>query len=844
MKLKPKVLFIFISLLFFNESNTQTNVNLDYYLPSEINYNSSIPKPSEILFFTPGNQHVSHDRLVQYMYALAESSPRIQIENRGFTYENRPIILLTITSEENHQKIEELKQNRKDFINTDSASKPATTIDNIPVVINQGYSIHGNEPSGSNAALVYAYYLAAAEGDEIEKNLNEAIILLDPSFNPDGLQRFANWVNTNRSEHLNADPNDREFSETWPRGRTNHYWFDLNRDWLPIQHPTSQARIATFHDWQPNVLTDHHEMSPNSTFFFQPGIPERTHPLTPDKNQILTQKIGNFHARILDQVGSFYYSKESFDDFYYGKGSTFPDINGSIGILFEQASSRGHLQETDFGELSFPFTVKNQFLTSLSTLKASVELKKELLNFQKEFYQKSFNEAAENAYLITKENDPFLLNELGKVLHQHQIKVYRPKNEVRINGKKVPLNETFMVPKKQTQAKLIEAMFEDRTVFKDSLFYDVSAFSFIHSFGVDVNADFSTKNLGEVLTDFSTPKVPKLEKSEYAYVLRWADFNAPKVVFQLLNKGLRPRVATKEFSNAIEEFDYGSILIPAQNQILTSEEIHLLLKDLAVENAVQITALSTGLTTGVNLGSKSFKTLNKPKIGLLVGDGVSASDAGEVWHILDYRYGIPVTKLDTRKFSGIDLSEYTHLLIANAYGSGIQYNTKKIKEWVKDGGNLITFRNSINWLINAELLKTEMRKAENSSAENVSYENQKKYSGAQRIGGAIFEVDLDRSHPINFGYPKSKMAVFRNTTKFMEPDKDSFNNPIQYTADPLVSGYISEENLKLLKGTSAFKAARFGKGKVIYFTDNPNFRAFWLGTSKLMLNAIFFSDEM
>jgi hypothetical protein len=347
-----------------------------------------------------------------------------------------------------------------------------------------------------------------------------------------------------------------------------------------------------------------------------------------------------------------------------------------------------------------------------------------------------------------------------------------------------------------------------------------------------------------VLTDFSTPKVPKLKKSEYAYVLRWSDFNAPKVVFQLLNKGLRPRVATKEFSNAIEEFDYGSILIPAQHQILTSEEIHLLLKDLAVENAVQITALSTGLTTGVNLGSKSFKTLNKPKIGLLVGDGVSASDAGEVWHILDYRYGIPVTKLDTRKFSGIDLSEYTHLLIPNAYGSGIQYNTKKIKEWVKDGGHLITFRNSINWLINAELLKTEMRKAENRSAEKVSYENQKKYSGAQRIGGAIFEVDLDRSHPINFGYPKSKMAVFRNTTKFMEPDKDSFNNPIQYTADPLVSGYISEENLKLLKGTSAFKAARFGKGKVIYFTDNPNFRAFWLGTSKLMLNAIFFSDEM
>lgn len=406
------LLFLFISTPYLK---AQINVDLNYYLPQNINYNPNIPKPKDIIFFEPGNQHVSHDRLVQYMYALAEASPRIHIENRGFTYENRPLILLTITSEENHTRLDELKSNRKAFINGDKVEDA----NQLPVVINQGYSVHGNEPSGSNAALVYSYYLAAAEGEAIEKQLNDAIILLDPSFNPDGLQRFASWVNTNKSEHLNSDANDREFSETWPRGRTNHYWFDLNRDWLPVQHPSTKAKIATFHHWQPNVLTDHHEMGSNSTFFFQPGIPERTHPLTPQKNQELTQKIASFHAASLDEAGSLYYSKESFDDFYYGKGSTFPDIQGSVGILFEQASSRGHLQETDFGDLSFPFTVKNQFITSLSTLEAGVALKDELLNFQKEFYQDAIKKSSDDAYFIAKPSDPFLLNELAKIMHQH-----------------------------------------------------------------------------------------------------------------------------------------------------------------------------------------------------------------------------------------------------------------------------------------------------------------------------------------------------------------------------------------------------------------------------------------
>lgn len=366
-------------MFYFFSIFSQTNFDLSYYLPQNISYDPNIPKPQEIIGHEVGKWHVTHDKLVQYMYALAKSSDRISIENRGFTFEDRPLLLLTVSAPKNLNSLESIKQ--KHIAATDNDTENF----NRPTVVYQGFSIHGNEPSGSNAALVLAYYLAAAQGEVIDNLLENTIILLDPSFNPDGLQRFAYWANTNKNINLTADSNDREYSEIWPGGRTNHYYFDMNRDWLPAQLPESRARLKTYHQWLPNILTDHHEMGTNSTFFFQPGIPSRTHPLTPQRNQDLTKVIGNFHAKALDKIGSFYYSEESFDDFYYGKGSTFPDINGGIGILFEQASSRGHVQESDNGLLTFPFTIRNQFTTALSTLEAAVTMREELLVYQHAF---------------------------------------------------------------------------------------------------------------------------------------------------------------------------------------------------------------------------------------------------------------------------------------------------------------------------------------------------------------------------------------------------------------------------------------------------------------------------
>ena len=834
MKLIYSFAFIF---LFKTLAFSQTN--LSYYLPQNITYNQNIPTPQSVIGHEVGEWHVTHDKLVQYMYTLAASSDRISIENRGSSFEGRPILLLTITSPKNHQQLENIRE-----AHIKLSENNTVDTSNMPIVVYQGYSIHGNEPSGANAGLLVAYYLAAAEGDYISELLENTVILFDPSFNPDGLQRFAYWANTNKSKNLNPDPNDREYNEIWPRGRTNHYWFDLNRDWLPVQMPESRARLVTYHKWLPNILTDHHEMGTNSTFFFQPGVQSRTHPLTPKLNQELTKQIGNYHAKALDKIGSLYFTEENYDDFYYGKGSTFPDINGAIGILFEQASSRGHIQETDNGILTFPFTIRNQFTTALSTLEAAKNMREQLLNYQHDFYKNARNEAAKEngkAIIFGDEKDASKTFHLAEILKRHNISFNELKNDVIINGKNFKKGYSYVVPKNQKNTRLINAMFEKRTTFEDSLFYDISGWTFPLAFNEDYVEGASTSNAGDEVSDLKMKSGSVSSKSNYAYLMEWNEYYTPKVLNKILKSGVRVKIGMKPFNLEGNDFGYGTILIPVVNQSKNSDELYSSLNDIAKESHVQIHGVTTGLTQGIDLGSSEFKTLEQPKIALLVGNGISSYDAGEIWHLLDQRYDITVTKLDTDNLNRTDLSRYNTIIMAS--GSAGSENVKALKEWVENGGTLIGFGTALRWLNTNELIKLDFKKME-QFAKNITYEQRDNYEGAKEIGGAIFEAKIDRSHPINFGFKNDNIALFRDTNLFINPDKQSYNNPIQYTKQPLLSGYISKQNLDSLAGTVPFKVSRLKNGKVVAFTDNTNFRAFWYGTNKLMMNAIFFRKQL
>ena len=819
--------------------------DLDYYLPQDISYDQNISKPEDIIGHQVGEWHVTHDKLVQYMTRLASESERISIEDRGKTFEGRPILLLTITSPSNHENIESIREQHIRLTEEDISS---SSLNDMPVIIYQGFSIHGNEPSGSNAALAYAYYLAAAQGPDIEAALENTVILLDPSYNPDGLQRFAYWANTNKSIHLNPDNNEREYHEVWPGGRTNHYWFDLNRDWLPVQLPESRARVKTFQSWLPNVLTDHHEMGTNSTFFFQPGVPSRVHPLTPKENQVLTAEISKFHAEYLDKIGSLYFTEERYDDYYYGKGSTYPDVNGGIGILFEQASSRGHVQETENGLLTFPFTIRNQFTTALSTLAASIELRTKLLSFQRDYFKNMRIEGSigrTKAYVFGDSKDASRSWHLAEILHRHSISIHELSRDLTIGNKQYRKGHAYMVPVSQKNHRLLKAMFERRTSFQDSLFYDISAWTFPLAFNMDISELRSMSGAGNEISELKMPEGSVDTISSYAYLFEWGEYYTPKALNKILEKGLRAKVAKQPFTIKSHNFDYGTVMIPVQNQKLDPEEIYEFMQEIASENSLMIYGMSTGLTQGIDLGSSEFDPVKKQKVAIIVGKGIRSYDAGEIWHLFDTRYDIKLSKIDLNYLNEVDLSSYTDIILPGTRGkTGLTAKIgEKLHNWVKAGGTLIAYRNAANWLNTQKIIELKFKK-DTLVAKNISFVQKEKFKGAQETGGAIFNTRIDRSHPINFGYKNSTLPVFRNSNIFLEPDKDSYNNPIQYTSSPLLSGYVSEENLKLLKNSVPFKVKKADKGKIIVFTDNTNFRAFWYGTNKLLMNAIFFDEMM
>lgn len=822
--------------------------DLSYYLPESVKYNPAIPSPKSVIHHEVGEWHVTHDRLVSYMMALDAASDRISLEITGFTHEARPLLLLTITSPKNHQNIETIRTQHVQL--TDPSRSGALDVKSMPAVFYQGYSIHGNEASGVNAALLMAYHYAAAQGPEIEKYLDNTVVLFDPCYNPDGVQRFSAWVNSRKAKNISTDPNDTEHNEAWPGGRFNHYWFDLNRDWLVAQNPESQARAKSFHRWKPNVLTDHHEMGTNASFFFQPGVPSRMHPLTPEKNLELTRKMGEFHAKALDGIGSFYYTQEGFDDFYYGKGSTFPDVQGAVGILFEQASSRGHAQESINGVLRFPFTVRNQFVTSLSSLKAVNEMREEFLNYQRQFFKDAIAEAgrdANKAIIFGSSKDRGKSFHLAEIVARQQIDIYKVPSTQTINGKTFEADASYIVPLNQANYRLIKGMFEKRTQFKDSLFYDISSWTFPLAFGLEYEEMKTMPALGEKVTTAVLPAGKRIGgKSDYAYVFESTHYYAPRAIYRLLDAGLRVKVATDPFYHSDgRKFERGTLLIQVAGQDKNPEVIEYLINEMVSKDGIDVIAFNTGLDyKGVSLGSSSFMNVRKPTIAMLVGDGVSATDAGEVWHLLDTRFQMPLTLLTVEAFNRVNINKYNTLIIPPTWGS-LSINDaakEKLKTWIQGGGIVIGLENAMNWLTTAGLAKFDMKKDDETKAVTKarSYADIDEYTGAQETSGAIFEANADLSHPLLFGYYTAKLPVFKSNNLFMEKTKNTYGNPLVFTSSPLLSGYISKENYSKLKEASFIGVSSLGQGRVIGFTDNLCFRAFWFGTNKMLMNAIFF----
>jgi hypothetical protein len=850
------VLMAFFSLSAFSVFSAP----IKHFLPEKQQYSASVPTPESVLGFGLGERHARHDQLLSYFKNLADSSNCVVLTDIGKTPQLRKQFLVTISSPENLKNLDQILNKRHiPFAETHDPSIKQQE----PLVVWLGYSVHGDEASGANAAMAVAYHYAASKNKNIEQLLAQTIIVLEPIINPDGLDRFVNWVNNFRGINANDDPNHIEHHQSWITGRTNHFSFDLNRDWLLLTQQESRHRLAYYHLYQPHVLGDFHEMDRNSSYFFQPGIATRNHPLTPKANTKLTQAIATYHAKALDQENRLYYSEESFDDFYYGKGSTYPDINGSIGILFEQASSRGFQQQSINGLLTFEFGIKNHVLTSLSTVEGAWQNREQLKQYRHDFYRQAIklaNKEKFTGYLIQSSDDDYRLTRFLSNLRQHQINVFPLKTDFRHNNEVFPKENSYFIPLKQAQFRLIQALFNQQTDFNDNTFYDVSGWTLPLAMNIKFHQVERTWGLKLAKESWQQPtktagatEITESKKANsldaYAYIFSWQDSLAPKMLNQLLNAGIKARVATKAFTaevdGQIEKFTQGSILLAAAWQDVDNWQ-QLLFKT-SKENGIKVTSLHTGLTPlGVDLGSRSFKVIKPIKVLMVGGKGVSQYEAGEIRYYLDQILAIPVSVVEQQRLQKLDFSSYSHVILVDGnYKSLPEKGFKKLAAWVKQGGVVFAQKRAAQWLSEKELLQVDFVSKNQLDqlfeTDGFRYQEKEKLAARKRIAGAIFATKLDTSHPLTYGYKSNELAFFRNSTLIMKRPNVPFITVASYTSTPLMSGYTDRNLVNTIAHNAALVAHNHGKGRIIASSDDLAFRGYWLGSARILANSLFFA---
>ena len=845
-------------------------------------HRADVPTPASLLGFEVGERHVRHDRLVAYVETLAAASDRVLYAVQGRTHEGRVQPLLTVSSPANLARLDAILAAHRAATEPPYDAEP----DEAPAIVWLGYSIHGDEASGSNAALLVAYHLAASESEEVAALLSEVVVLIDPSLNPDGLDRFATWANMHHGRVAVGDRNHREHRQAWPGGRTNHYWFDLNRDWLPAQHPETRARLATLRRWRPHLLADFHEMGTDATYFFQPGVPSRQNPLTPAENLELTRRIARHHAAAFDAAGRLYYSEETFDDFYYGKGSTYPDVQGAIGILFEQASARGHLADTDNGPLSFADAVQGHLMTSFSTLEAARVMRRDLLAYHAGFFRRATEEAAQGAlaaYLVGDGGDPARAWHFLDLLAAHGIEVRALAQPVEADGVRFRPGHAWLVPAAQRQAKLVQALFERRTEFADAAFYDVSAWTAQLAFGLPFaelgRGAYAGRMAGAAFAAGERPPAGRMPAAggetgggagpAYAWLFAWNGYYAPRALHRLLAAGVAARVATAPFETETRSgrrsFAAGTVVVPRGLQSVEPADVEALLATAAAEDGLEVYAVDSGLTaSGADLGSPGLRPLEPPRVLLAVGSGVSPSEAGEAWHLLDRRYRMPVSLVERDRLGRVDLAVYTHVVLVDGrWGDLGRPAVAALRRWLRGGGVVVATQDAADWSVEAlagdesEGGEAAARRSDGGErqpeapsppepgpAERAAYGDYADDVAERLVAGAIFEVELDLTHPLAYGFDDRRLALFRDGSEPMAAGANPYENVAVFSQRPLLAGYAAADNVGKLAGTAAVVASRVGEGTLVRFADDPAFRAYFFGSDRLLANAIFFGKAI
>ena len=808
-----------------------------------------LQSPEQFLGYKIGTRFTRHHQLVDYFKAVAKAKPEmVKLEKYGETNEGRELMIAYIASPENLQRLETIRKSNLNLAGI-VKDKGSLSIENTPAIVWLSYNVHGNESSSSEASLLTLYALVDPNNTQTREWLKNTIVIMDPCINPDGRDRYVNWYNSVVGKEYNPDPAAREHSEPWPGGRSNHYNFDLNRDWAWQTQIETQQRMKKYNQWLPQVHVDFHEQGINGPYYFAPAA-DPYHEVITQWQKDFQLLIGKNNAGYFDKNGWLFYTKERYDLLYPSYGDTYPIYNGSIGMTYEQAGGgRAGLGiiKADEDTLTLLARATHHYTTGLSTIETASRNKQKLLEeFRKFFDDGRSGKVGEYKTYVLTTADENKLKSVMQLLDQNGIeygslanKNFRGYNY--FTGKDDAFTDEgfhIAVSAYQSKAVMAKVLLEPKTVVTDSNTYDITAWSVPYVFGVKAYG-VKEKLEQNTVVKYAAPVADIT--TAYGVLIPYHSFNAAKILAQLLKSGIKIRFAEKPFTYNGKQYDRGTLIILKTGNPFNWGQ---LTNEACKKFNVQAVSVETGfMDKGIDFGSPDVKVINAGlKVALLSGEQTSSLGAGEVWHFFERQLNYPLTQINAAEIGRADLKKYQVLIIPDGnYRSLADKSTSdKLKEFVRGGGKIIAIHTALNFMVSGDWgLKVKDDKTEDKG----EYAGLKKYGEAENqslsasLPGAIYKVDLDNTHPLAFGYPDFYYTLKASPVQY-EFLKDGWNVGVM-KKEAYVAGFVGAKIKNKIKDALSFGVQDMGQGAVIYMAEDPLFRNFWENGKLLFSNAVF-----
>ena len=840
----------------------------------DLTYDARVPTPEAALGYEIGTQFTLHADAVDYLRSVAEASDRVAIGTYGETYEGRTLLYLVVTSPQNQGRLDELKRNsrRLSAPPTLSAEERSRLLKTQPVTVSYSYNIHGNEPASTEAALRVVYRLAAAQDATTRRLLDNAVVVIYPVVNPDGRDRYVYWARSMQQNQVATDPNDIVHDEPWPQGRTNHYWFDLNRDWVWNVHPETEGLTSVYQEFMPQVHTDYHEQGVEDHYFTMPGTTPRN-PLLPDRYVAWADTFGRAHTRAFDERRVAYFTREAFDFFYPSYGDSYTHVMGGIGLLTEQAGiGAGRAVENEDGyTLTLRQRVFDHYRTSLATLEAAVRNRRGLLEYDLRVHSPATNTVETAAYVFPDDEGTGYLYDVLEMLRHHGITVERATEPLQLENalsyrtgnratRRVE-DGAYVVPADQPRHLFVNTLLKRRVSFQDSVMYDMSTWSAplaynLTAYSVRQEVEGTTTPIDEAPAPRSGVVTPN---ARYAFVVEWEQRHAPEALSRLWKRGYRVRAAAKPFTVGGRAFGAGSLIVLlGRNPEKATPTADM--RAVAEAAGVEIVGLNTGRTSeGPDLGSGNNAPVQQPSVGLLVDRPFSTYTSGQLWYLFDQETELPITRIraSTLQQSAAGAGGYTRdgtarlqdvdvLVLPGGSRLGTVFDSTQIgalRDWVRGGGTLVGTEESARFLTDQASGLTSVEAVRDTAGPRIgpytAYAARGDSAGLGNTPGAALDGVVDTTHPLAFGVGE-RVYSLKYGTAALEPSAD-LQTAAHYARDAndlLVSGYASRRNLEQLAGNAFAGTVEMGAGRVVFLVDNTQYRMFWRGPSRMMQNAV------